>query len=512
MPTIVNSPLLLTPMAATLLASLAVLVLRRHPNAREGASFAGALLAFAGVILLAGAALGGEIKTFTASELLPGVKLSFCADGLSLVFALVATFLWGLATFYNIGYMRSLKEHAQTRYYFCFAVSIFGALGVAFAANIFTLYLFYEIITIFTYPLVAHHQDREGFLGGRKYLVYLMGTSKLFLLAAMIITYSICGTLDFRLGDVTRGIFPPDVAAEYPNMVRVAYFLFLAGIGKAALVPLHNWLPSAMVAPTPVSALLHAVAVVKAGVFSICRIILSGFGVETMQSLGLSLPTSCVAGATILIGSLIALTKDDIKARLAYSTISQLSYVIIGVALLTPMAVQGGLMHIAHHAFSKITLFFGAGAIYVATGVKAVSAMNGLGRRMPFTFGAFALASLSMIGIPPVAGFVSKWYLGQGAVDAGFPWLMGLFLLSSALNAAYFAPIVFRAYFLKSDAGAALAGGTAVYDRATAAAVPRQEAPATMVVPLCVTGAVSVVLGILPWIFQDFILAFSGKF
>jgi multicomponent Na+:H+ antiporter subunit D len=335
---------------------------------------------------------------------LPGLTVSFAVDGLGIIFAFIAPFLWVFATSYNIGYMRSLKEHAQTRYYFCFAIAIFGAVGVALAANVFTLYLFYEIISIFTYPLVAHHQDEEGFYGAKKYLVYLMGTSKLFLLPAMILTYALANTLDFPLGDIQRGIFPAEVIAAHPNLVRLTYVLFIAGLAKAALMPFHNWLPSAMVAPTPVSALLHAVAVVKAGVFSVSRIILSGFGTETMTSLGLSLPTAYVAGFTIVAASLIALTKDDIKARLAYSTVSQLSYVVIGVALAAPMAVQGGLMHIGHHAFSKITLFFGAGAIYVASHLKSIKMMNGLGRKMPWTFGAFGLASLSMIGMPPVCG------------------------------------------------------------------------------------------------------------
>ncbi len=300
--------------------------------------------------------LKGNIYTYTLFELLPGIKVSFYADGLSMIFALISSFLWFFATSYNIGYMRSLGEHAQTRYYFCFALAIFGAQGVALSGNVFTLYLFYEIITIFTYPLVAHHQDEEAYSGARKYIVYLMGTSKLFLLPAMILTYVLAGTLDFRLGDIGPGIFPADVDSFW---ITVTYFLYIFGLAKAAIMPLHNWLPSAMVAPTPVSALLHAVAVVKAGVFSISRIILSVFGLETMQHFNLGIPTAYLAAFTIVVASLIALTKDDLKARLAYSTVSQLSYIVLGVAMLTPMAVTGGIAHIAHHAFSKITLFLG---------------------------------------------------------------------------------------------------------------------------------------------------------
>lgn len=351
----IESAKLLIPLAVTLVAPFAIWFNRRDVNKREAMSFIAAAVAFLTICTFVPGVLKGNIYTYTLFTILPGITVSFVADGLGMIFALIATFLWGFATSYNVGYMRGLNEHAQTRYYFCFAVAIFGAVGVAFAANVFTLYLFYEVITVFTYPLVAHHQDAEGFAGARKYLVYLMGTSKLFLLPAMIMTYVLCGTLDMSLGNVLTGMFPADVVAKHPNLVRLTYVLYICGLAKAALMPFHNWLPSAMVAPTPVSALLHAVAVVKAGVFSVSRIILSGFGVQTMDVLGLGLPTAYLAALTIVAASFIALTKDDIKARLAYSTVSQLSYVIIGVAMLTPMAVQGGVMHIAHHAFSKIT-------------------------------------------------------------------------------------------------------------------------------------------------------------
>ncbi len=494
-PNTVESASLLVPLLITLVAPFAIMLARGNDNRREAVSFIAAALTFVSVLQLAPGVLSGVIYTYTVTTILPGVSLTLCADGLGMIFALIATFLWGFATSYNIGYMRGLNEHAQTRYYTCFAVAIFGAVGVAFSATVFTLYLFYEVITVFTYPLVAHHQDAEGFAGARKYLVYLMGTSKLFLLPAMILTYVLTGTLDMRLGDVLNGMFPPDVIAAHPNLVRVTYVLYIAGLAKAALAPFHNWLPSAMVAPTPVSALLHAVAVVKAGVFSVSRIILSGFGVQAMDTLGLGLPTAWLAAFTIIGASLIALTKDDIKARLAYSTVSQLSYVIIGVALLTPSAVQGGLMHIPHHAFSKITLFFGAGAIYVATHIKKISQMNGLGRRMPWTFGAFALASLSMIGMPPVCGFVSKWYIVNGSLQAGQIGLLVALLLSTLLNAGYFVPIFYRAFMLPPAPNANIE--------------QYNEAPATMVIPLCLTGAISLLLGLYPQVFLNFIQAFG---
>jgi multicomponent Na+:H+ antiporter subunit D len=493
---VIDSPLLLWPLLTTLVAPFLILLTGKKINLRESISFAAGLVTFSLVLVCAPTVLAGGILRYELFRILPGISVSFALDGLGFIFAFIAPFLWVLATSYNIGYMRSLKEHAQTRYYFCFAVAIFGAVGVAMAANVFTLYLFYEIISVFTYPLVAHHQDEEGFAGAKKYLVYLMGTSKLFLLPAMALTYVLTGTLDFPLSGIGEGIFSKEVVASHPDLVRLTYVLYIAGLAKAALMPFHNWLPSAMVAPTPVSALLHAVAVVKAGVFSVSRIILSGFGVETMSSLGLSIPTAYVAGFTIVVASLIALTKDDIKARLAYSTVSQLSYVIIGVALVAPLAVQGGLMHIGHHAFSKITLFFGAGAIYVASHLKSIKKMNGLGRKMPLTFGAFGLASLSMIGMPPVCGFVSKWYLVNGALQQEQLILLVALLLSTVLNAGYFAPIFYRAFFLAPDPSAHIE--------------ECKEAPMCMVVPLIMTSLVSVFLGLYPDAFQNFVRVFGG--
>ncbi|MDR1046100.1 MAG: monovalent cation/H+ antiporter subunit D family protein [Candidatus Adiutrix sp.] len=504
-----NSGLLL-PLAVTLAAPFLILLTGKKPNVREGVSFGASALAFIGVARYIPEVIGGRVVgPVDLFHILPGVTVSFCLDGLGIIFALIAPFLWCFATSYNIGYMRSLKEHAQTRYYFCFAAAIFGALGVAMSANVFTLYLFYEIISVFTYPLVAHHEDEEAVSGARKYLVYLMGTSKLFLLPAMGLTYVLVGNLDFNLTDMVHGVFVKAdgsyrtaAAAANPWLIQLTYVLFIAGLAKAALMPFHNWLPSAMVAPTPVSALLHAVAVVKAGVFSVSRVILSAFGSQTMHDFGLSLPTAYVAAFTIVAASLIALTKDDLKARLAYSTVSQLSYVVIGVALIGSLeggaansqAVQGGLLHIGHHAFGKITLFFGAGAIYVATHLKAISKMNGLGRRLPWTFGAFALASLTMIGLPPVAGFVSKWYLLNGAMGAGQIILLAALLTSTILNAGYFVPIFYRAFFLKPDPEAHIE--------------EYGEAPWSMVLPLVFTSVVSLLLGLYPQVFQNFIQAF----
>ena len=490
---IIVSAVVTYPVIITLIAPFLVYAFRKNQNMREAVSFIAAIATFLCVVSMAPDVLAGKILKYTAFTIMPGITVSFAADGLSMIFGMVSSFLWFITTSYNIGYMRSLNEHAQTRYYVCFAVAILGAQGVSFASNVFTLYLFYEIITVFTYPLVAHHQDEEAYSGGRKYLVYLVGTSKLFLLPAMVLTYVLCGTLDYNLGDMTKGMYPSDANGI---LVTITYVLFIAGLAKAAIMPFHNWLPSAMVAPTPVSALLHAVAVVKAGVFCICRVILSGFGLDTMDRLGLGLPTAYLAAFTIVAASIIALTKDDLKARLAYSTVSQLSYVVLGVTMLTPIAVQGGMLHIANHAFSKITLFFTAGAIYVATHTKSIKQMKGYGWRMPWTFGAFGLAALSMIGVPPVCGFVSKWYMVNGAVDIHqLPLLIAL-LASTLLNAGYFVPVLYTAFFKAPDPGSHVE--------------QYSEAPATMVVPLFFTAIVSVLLGLYPEAVTQFIKIFGG--
>jgi multicomponent Na+:H+ antiporter subunit D len=484
-----ESALPLLPIGIVLVSSILIMVSGKRPNLREFWSIAGAVLTFLSVMAMVPAIWQGNRILYTLSTIAPGISLNFRVDALSLIFGIVSSFLWIFASIYNIGYMRSLNEHAQTRYYTCFAIAIFGAQGVSYSGGLFSLYLFYEVITLFTYPLVAHHQDEEGYAGAKKYLVYLVGTSKGFLLPALILAYVMTGTLDFA-DNIRTGVFP---STADPLWITVTYVLFVAGFAKAAIMPFHNWLPSAMVAPTPVSALLHAVAVVKAGVFCITRVMLSTFGTGVLQDLGIGLVTAYFVSFTILAASIIALTKDDLKARLAYSTVSQLSYIILGVALLDNSGVLGGIIHIVNHGFAKITLFFCAGAIYVAHHKKKISDMAGIGYAMPFTMGAFALASLSMIGAPPVGGFVTKWYLLNGALEIRNIPILIVLVASTILNAGYFVPITIRAFF---------EGKKERWSRKDI-----QEAPLTMVVPLVLASLISLVLGIFP----DFFVGLIGK-
>ena len=474
---------------AALIGSIVVSMTGRNPNFREGVSTVAAVIMFLIIASMVPDVLAGKMLKCTVFEILPGVSLTFRVDPFSMIFALAASFLWIIAVFYSMGYMRGLNEHAQTRFNTCFALALFGAVGVAFSDNLFTLYLFYEIVSVCTYPLVAHHQDEEGYLGARKYIVYLTTTAKFFVLPAMALIYVLTGTLDFA-PNISTGIFPDNVNT---TLVTLLYICCIFGFAKNGVMPFHHWLPGAMVAPTPVSALLHAVAVVKVGVFSTTRVMLYVFGVDTMSALNLGIPTAYFVSFTILMASVIALSKDNLKARLAYSTVSQLSYIILGVALLTPTAIEGGLIHITNHAFSKITLFFCAGAIYVASHKKNISEMSGLGRTMPFTFAAFGIASLSMIGAPPVAGFVTKWRLlvGTMEMEAYYVGILLVLLGSTLLNAAYFAPVTYKAFFGKPPKGEEYKG--------------IKEAPLSMVIPIMVAAIISVYIGIFPGFMMQFV-------
>ena len=436
------------PLAAVLLPAvgvLAIVVLRRNPDVREGATVLTALATFGIVASIVPATLSGTTHVTRLGTLVPGIELTLSADPLGMIFALVASLLWLVTSFYSIGYMRGLDEHSQTRYFAAFAGSVGAALGVSFASNLVSLYVFYELLTVATYPLVAHDESQTAREAGRKYLTYTFGGG-VAVLAGTVLVFWTTGTVAFTPGGIAA------LASADPVVARAAFALLAGGFGvKAALMPVHSWLPDAMVAPTPVSGLLHAVAVVKSGVFGVARVVLDVFGPETISDLGVGLPLAAVAALTILIASVIALRQDNLKRRLAYSTISQLSYIVLGLGILSPASLVGGLLHIPAHAFMKLTLFFCAGAIHVETHTDNISEMAGIGRRMPVTMAAFAVASLGMAGLPLVAGFVSKWYLLIGSIDAGTAVFAGVLFLSGLLNIGYFWPIVYQAFFQTAD-------------------------------------------------------------
>jgi multicomponent Na+:H+ antiporter subunit D len=423
------------------------LVLRHRDNLRDGLTFVIAAATFAVVLVILYNVGNQTTAPLVLFEVLPGLDLAFNVEPLGLMFALLASGLWMVTHIYAIGYMRTNKEKHHARFFACFSFAIFSVMGIAFAANMFTLFLFYEALTLSTYPLVAHKGTPEAIKGARTYLGVLISTSIGLQLVAIIWTFGLTGTLDFTHG----GILQDHIAGP---MAALLLALYAFGIGKAALMPFHRWLPAAMVAPTPVSALLHAVAVVKAGVFTMLKIGVYIFGIDFLATTGASVWLMWLAAFSIVAASVIAMTKDNLKARLAYSTISQLSYVTLGMALATSIGIVGGGLHVVMHAMGKITLFMCAGSIYVATRKTEISDMSGLGRAMPITFGAFLIGALSIIGLPPLGGSWSKWLLMMGAVDTGQMIIIAVLLVSSLLNVAYLMPIVGKGFFIRDNATA----------------------------------------------------------
>jgi multicomponent Na+:H+ antiporter subunit D len=476
--------------AVPLVGWLLIVMAGRVPNLREAFTLLTAVLTFACVLALYPAVMAGEEIRLELFDIMPGIPISFAVEPLGMVYALVATLLWIPNSIYGVGYMRGNNEKHQTRFFSCFPLAIASAIGIAFSENLITMFIFYETLTLSTFPLVAHKGVTDAVRSSRVYLGILITTSVCFQLLAIIWIYALtfgdapgASTINFVVG----GVFREGLAsgAVSPAVVGLLFFLFIYGIGKAALMPVHRWLPAAMVAPTPVSAFLHAVAVVKAGVFCVIKVTVYVFGVGTLREYNLAEWLLYASGATILIASLIALFQDNLKKRLAYSTVSQLSYVILGTALLTPISIFAATMHIVAHAFGKITLFFAAGSIYTAAHKTQVSQLDGIGRRMPFTMGAFAVGTLSMIGVPPVVGFISKWHLIRGVMESwSIPeghgnevFVLVVILGSTLLNASYFLPIVYRAFFRPlSDEDIKH---------------PHGEAPASMVYALCFTAGLT---------------------
>ncbi|MFC2040356.1 monovalent cation/H+ antiporter subunit D family protein [Chloroflexota bacterium] len=477
------------PLAAvlvSLVASILIVMSGKRPNLREFWTFLAAITKFGIVISLLPMVLLGNYPQISLLDISPGISLALKVDMAGIIFALSASLLWILTSAYSVGYERGLGEHKQTRYFASFAVCVSATIGIAFAANLFTFVVFYEILTIATYPLVIHKETPEAIAAGRKYLVYLL-TGGVAVLFALALTYNLAGTLDFVPGGF--------LTLEMGKGLLIAVFVaFLVGFGfKSALMPLHSWLPAAMAAPTPVSGLLHAVAVVKAGVFGFVRAFGFVIGPDLLQKIGAANVVASIAGFTVVTASLLAFKQGNLKKRLAYSTIGHLAYIVLGVSLFSPDAWTGSLLHIVNHAAMKITLFFCAGAIYVRVHKTEINELDGIGRQMPITMAAFAIASIGLAGIPPVGGFISKWYLVSGAVDSGQYIFTAVYLLSGLFNAAYFFPIVIRAFFRRSEKYTKFG-----------------EASMWMVIPLVITALLAVALGLFPDIFFHFAELSSG--
>lgn len=469
----------LIAIAAPLVAAILIYVLGEHihPNLREAITFVASGILLVSVYGIVPHVLQGEKIEILIFQIVKGINFSIKVDAAGMVFACVCSTLWLLTSCYSVGYMRGHGEKNQTGYFAAFAICIFATIGLCFSANLITFFIFFEILTIGTYPLVVHYRDEEGRRSGRKYLAYTLISGQIFF-ASIAIIYVKCGTLEFRPG----GFVDPSLL-PMPFMLILFIMMVGAGVVKAGLMPFHSWLPSAMVAPTPVSALLHAVAVVKAGAFCTLRVVLYVFGPVTAKACHGAEILSYMAALTIIISSLIAIRKDNLKARLAFSTIGQLSYIILGISILTPESTIGAIYHIVAHAFMKITLFMCAGAIFVTAHKKSISEMVGIGRKMPVTMGAFTTASIALAGFPFFAGFVSKANIMLGIVHVNNLFFSMTLVASALLALTYLMPVVLIAF--KKDI-------------VNEEFQEKGEANYMMRVPLVMTAVISVILGIMP--------------
>lgn len=477
--------------AVSLLAALLILTLgnKVKPNVREGITLSAAVIKAALVFSMVPAVLPGSEYYFCLWEIVDGIEFAFRTDAAGMIFACVASGLWIVTSIYSIGYMRGHHEKNQTGYFAAFAVCLSSAIGISFAANLVTFFIFYEMLTVATYPLVAHYRDDKAKASGRKYLAYTLISGQLFF-AAIVAVYAVYGTCDFKAG----GFIEPGSVSM--GIMLLLFFLMIGGGAvKAGVMPLHGWLPSAMVAPTPVSALLHAVAVVKAGAFCVLRVVCYVFGPSAVSWCGADRILAWFAVTTILLSSFIAMRKDNLKARLAFSTIGQLSYIVLGISVLAPYSIAGAMFHIVAHAFLKITLFMCAGAIFVTTHLSEISTMGGLAKRMPVTCACFGLASLGIAGLPLLAGFVSKFNIIRGALLMGKPLFAAVLVAAALLAISYLIPVV-RIFFGKSEEIGDCAG-TASGHAADVCGGHGDAAPA-MLIPIVITAAVSLVLGVMP--------------
>ncbi|MBA2336927.1 MAG: monovalent cation/H+ antiporter subunit D family protein [Acidimicrobiia bacterium] len=493
----------LTPLLALLvplLGAAGVVLLRHRTPARELCGVVAGIIQLGLVATMVPAVGDGGTVSFTLSTFLPEAPIALRADALGVVLAGTAAALWVLTTFYAMGYLGTAPDPALTRFHACFSLTMAATIGVAFSANLLTMYLFYEALTVITYPLVTHTGTPEAARGGRRYLAYQLGCGIAFLLPAIVLTYIEAGTFDFVRG----GILDANAGSA---LLVIVYVLYLLGIAKAALMPVHSWLPAAMVAPVPVSALLHAVAVVNVGVFCVLRVVLDVFGTDLVAELGLGFLTLVVASVTIVVASWYALRLDNLKGILAYSTIGQLSYMILGMALLSPGGRTGAVLHLVGHSFSKITLFFAVGSVYLASHRTLASELRGIGRQLPWTMGALAVGALSIIGLPPTVGFIAKYFLFVGAVEAGQWAVLVVLAVSTLLSAGYYLRVLRSALF--DTPLAVTAGGSG--DTTGLLRSPIVTEPGALVVgPMLITATVTLLLGVAPGLLLDLIRVSSG--
>ncbi len=465
------------PLWSVLIPVIGAIIISRIPEKQSRARNLTALISVSAtcvvVVAILRHLLRDEVVEFTLVRFMPGLELFFRVDPLGIVFGITASILWIFAIVYSMGYMA--KQHKQRRFFLCFVISMSATMGVAFAGNLFTMYIFFEYLTLATYPLVIHSQTDEATRSGIKYIAYCFGGGGM-ILFSLIILHGVVGHATFAPGGILDAAI-----VDHKLLLTVVFFLVILGFGtKGAIMPFHSWLPAAMVAPAPVSSLLHAVAVVKSGIFGMTRVLYFLYGPEVLAQINVINVLAVMVCFTILVGSILALRHTVFKMRLAYSTISQLGYITLGALMLTPVGLFGGILHIMNHAMLKITLFFCAGAVIKITGKTDIRELNGIGKRMPITMVAFAVGGLGLIGVLPISGYLSKFYLLSGAFDADMVVFVGVLLLSSLLNAMYYLPIVVNAFFQEGE-----------FDK------PKDlEAPLTMLAPIVILAIICVGLGL----------------
>ncbi len=434
-----TSALPLVAMLAPLLSLAAIFALQRRSQAvRKWVCVAGSLAAFGLVLAMLPRILDGHGFTLNIANMTGGLNIGLAVDNLGYYFALVLSFMWVVATVYSVKYI----DHKEDRFFAFMALCEAFLLGCAFSANMFTYFIFYELMTFGSYPLIVHEETEQARKAGLKYLIYAIFAGAVLFFA--IVAHYFWGGSDLSFGSL--GTLSLETASR--TVLIVIFFLYLAGFGvKAAIMPLHGWVPDAHpAAPSPASALLSGV-ILKAGAFGIMRVVFNIFGVDLMRELKVYIPFAILASITIVLASIFAITQDNLKRRLAYSSIGQVSYILLGIALLTHDGALGGIMHLAHHALMKGCLFLCAGVILTKTGKKNVSEMRGIGYQLPLTMLCFSLCALALMGTPPTVGFVSKWLIGNGALEAGEPIYLVVLLTSALLNAIYFLPIIYTAFF-----------------------------------------------------------------
>lgn len=469
--------------AAPMIAALIILFFGNHikANIRESVTIIASAVMALIVFSMVPHVLKGEIYVSELWRIADGITLTLKTDSAGMVFACVASALWIITSVYSIGYMRGHHEKNQTGYFSAFAVCIASAIGISLAANLITFFIFYEMLTVATYPLVAHYRDDKAKFSGRKYLAYTLISGQIFF-AAIVWVYVKYGTLDFKAGGFI------EAGSMNSNLMSIMFFMMIVGGAvKAGVMPLHGWLPSAMVAPTPVSALLHAVAVVKAGAFCVLRIVCYVFGPESASWCGGAAILCWLAAFTIIISSLIAMRQDNLKARLAFSTVGQLSYIVLGISLLSVYSITGALFHIVAHAFLKITLFMCAGAIFVITGLSEISTMKGLANKMPVTSVCFAISSLGLAGLPLMAGFISKFNILEGAMAVNKVFAIIVLIAAALLAISYLIPVV-KVFFCSQNKEITKDLSETKYTKTSTA----------MVAPIVCTVIISLILGFVP--------------